>query len=357
MQNKVYVTVVVPVYNSAKFIGACIESLRNQTLKEVEFLIINDGSSDNSLDIILSETKGDERFIIFNQVNSGVSAARNKGIRESKGQFLMFVDSDDSLIGENCIRYLYEKIISTDADVIAFGSKHVLSNGASFIHNVSKHNEIIALSSNRVAASRKTINNPNYRYSVWNKIYKSSVIIKNNIFFESYSDVISEDKVFNQHFFIFATKAVLVSDTLYKYSVVENSLSHSKNYENVIYRVNNTIERGSKFYFILSPNEKSGLFWPLYLDCLSICAELLYSFNKLPYEEVQIRIVDLLQATQALRIQNDALDSPIWKMTSDKKKNVFFMLLCSLIRRSAYKQAAVVLLSKSRIRMVWKKRR
>lgn len=112
------ISVIIPVYNTERYLHRCLDSIINQTYKNLEIICINDGSSDNSLDILREYEKNDTRITVITQKNSGLSAARNLGMAYSTGDFISFVDSDDSLVltcYETCIRYASE-----DVDVIAF---------------------------------------------------------------------------------------------------------------------------------------------------------------------------------------------------------------------------------------------
>lgn len=91
------VSVIVPVYNGEKFIEECIKNVLNQTLEEFELIIVNDGSTDNTLDICKRNSEGDKRIRIINQENEGVSSARNKGIKLSQGEYICFIDCDDKI--------------------------------------------------------------------------------------------------------------------------------------------------------------------------------------------------------------------------------------------------------------------
>ena len=91
----VKVSIIVPVYNPGKFIYQCIDSLLNQTLKECEFIFVNDGSTDNSLSILKSYQEKDTRIKIIDQTNSGSSIAKNNGIKVATGEYIGFSDSDD----------------------------------------------------------------------------------------------------------------------------------------------------------------------------------------------------------------------------------------------------------------------
>ncbi len=91
------ISAIIPVYNSQQYLKNCLDSILNQDLQELELICVNDGSSDNSLNILNDYAKKDSRIKILNQQNQGQGAARNKGIKAAKGEYLIFVDSDDMI--------------------------------------------------------------------------------------------------------------------------------------------------------------------------------------------------------------------------------------------------------------------
>ena len=95
VNKSVKVSIIVPVYNSEKYISTCIDSLINQSLENIEIILVDDGSMDNSGKICDMYSETDARIISIHQENRGVSAARNKGIEQCRGEFVTFVDSDD----------------------------------------------------------------------------------------------------------------------------------------------------------------------------------------------------------------------------------------------------------------------
>lgn len=115
----VKVSVVIPVYNVENYLEECLDSIINQTLKDIEIICINDGSTDASIDILEKYAKADSRIQIFNQNNSGLSAARNRGIELSKGEFVYFIDSDDYL-DLNALKELYDLSVKYGTDFIIF---------------------------------------------------------------------------------------------------------------------------------------------------------------------------------------------------------------------------------------------
>ena len=107
--GKKLVSIIIPTYNTEKYIGNCIESVIKQTYHNLEVIIVNDGSEDNTLEIITKARLRDNRIVVINQENNGPSAARNAGLKICRGDYVFFLDSDDWLI-PNCI----EKLISIE---------------------------------------------------------------------------------------------------------------------------------------------------------------------------------------------------------------------------------------------------
>ena len=110
------ISIIVPVYNVEKYLRECLDSILNQTYKNIEVIVINDGSTDNSRNICDEYQKKDNRLKVINQKNCGLSATRNKGIKESRGKYLSFIDSDD-VINHNMIELLHKELIKNKCDI------------------------------------------------------------------------------------------------------------------------------------------------------------------------------------------------------------------------------------------------
>ena len=108
--NTPLISIIIPVYNSEKYLAATLSSVQNQTLQDFEVICVNDGSTDNSLNILENFTKKDNRFKIFTQENAGGSASRNKGLELSKGKYIAFLDNDD-IYHPQYLEILYHNII------------------------------------------------------------------------------------------------------------------------------------------------------------------------------------------------------------------------------------------------------
>lgn len=119
MKDTVKVSVIIPIYNAAEFLEECLDSILNQTLKEIEIICVNDGSKDNSLDILREYEKKDSRIVVVDQVNQGAGAARNNGLEIAKGEYLSFLDADD-FFEKDMLEKSYEAAHKVDADVCVF---------------------------------------------------------------------------------------------------------------------------------------------------------------------------------------------------------------------------------------------
>ena len=179
--KKDLISIIVPVYNAEKYIDKCINSLINQTYKNIEIIIINDGSNDKS-EKIIGKYK-DKRIRYYKNKNQGIGKTRNFGIDKSEGEFMMFIDSDDYLDIETC-ELLYNKAKKDNLDIVVCDFYKIYDE---------REKEEIKLEhfkNTTLKENPKLINIINL--SPWNKIYKSSVIKDNNIKYienKKYEDV------------------------------------------------------------------------------------------------------------------------------------------------------------------------
>lgn len=127
-ENMPLISVIVPVYNVEKYIEECLISIKNQTYKNLEIIIVNDGSKDRSIEICKKIINKDKRFLIFNQDNQGLSAARNNGLALANGEYFTFVDSDDYL-EINMIESLLESLKDSESEISLCPTTLVKSNG------------------------------------------------------------------------------------------------------------------------------------------------------------------------------------------------------------------------------------
>lgn len=172
--NEPLISVIIPVYNVEKYIKKCAMSLINQTYKNCEFIFINDGTKDSSIEII--KDINDERIKIINQENKGVSSARNKGIELANGEFIIFVDADD-FVANDYVEYLYNLINSNKAD-FAYSTKLFQSKLDSQIEN-DNIKIVNGIQSTGILLS------PDVVVGSYNKIYRKNVIDSNKLRFRT----------------------------------------------------------------------------------------------------------------------------------------------------------------------------
>lgn len=171
------ISVIVPIYNTAKFLSTCIESIIDQTYQDLEIILVNDASTDNSIHICNTFREKDNRIILIDkQQNEGVEKARYDGILVAKGEYICFVDSDDWL-EKNALKRMYEKAIETDADYVEVGMQRVLDR-----HKIIKKK---AYSIIKGLITQPQLFDSYYisflgvnilSVNIWGKLYKSSIL-------------------------------------------------------------------------------------------------------------------------------------------------------------------------------------
>lgn len=202
------VSIIVPVYNVEKYLRKCLDSLINQTLKDIEIICVNDGSKDNSPKILEEYAKKDNRIIVINQENAGLSVARNSGIDIAKGEYIGFVDSDD-WIDLDYYEKLYNAASTNDTDIAVGGIIRVTGIKKKKFLNFEK--ETLTDNAN---LKFELCDVPEKSY-VWNKIYKTQKLKELNLKFEE--GRIFEDCIFTPQALFFLGKMVTVPNTYYYY--------------------------------------------------------------------------------------------------------------------------------------------
>ena len=204
------VSVIVPVYNVEKFLPRCLDSIINQTLKDIEIICVNDGSPDNCLSILEDYAKKDSRIKIINQENSGPSVSRNKGILVAQGEYIGFVDSDDWL-DLDFYEKLYAAAKESDADIAACGIKvYRKYSRVNYMLKYTKEHCVNDLERKLYLCDVPETCN------VWNKIYRTTFIKNNNIEFEVGINF-GEDVSFTVEALYYSGNLVIVPATLYNY--------------------------------------------------------------------------------------------------------------------------------------------
>ena len=217
----VKVSIIVPVYNVEKYLAKCLESLISQTLKDIEIICVNDGSTDNSLNILKNFAQKDSRIKIIDKQNEGVAIARNIALEQATGEYIGFVDSDD-YIDLDYFEKLYNTATKNNSD-IAVAS--ILKHKKYFDkYNVRYSEEQIA--ENIQEKIKLCGDKKHFFFYAWNKIYKTDLIKNNKIKFSE--GQIYEDVMFAMNALYFSNKVVSVPNTKYHYVERNNSLVKHK---------------------------------------------------------------------------------------------------------------------------------
>lgn len=224
------ISIIVPVYNVEKFLPQCLDSLVNQTYRDIEIIGVNDGSTDGSLVILEQYAAKDERIKIISRKNRGASESRNESIEQAHGEWLMFVDSDDWLEPNTCERVM--EVIG-DADMVFFSYIREFRTTSAPKHIFGlepmtfKGNGIDWLFERLIAPKDKELRDPSKLDSlstVWGKLYKTDIIRQHSITFPSTDKTGTlEDLVFNGKYFNHLKRANYLPDCLYHYRKVNSN--------------------------------------------------------------------------------------------------------------------------------------
>lgn len=214
------ISVIIPVYNTAEYLPRCLDSILNNTRQEIEVLCINDGSKDNSLDVLNHYAAKDSRVRIISQENAGVSAARNHGLDEAAGRYIAFIDSDD-WIHRQYFEVLLDGIQGYDADISVCMEYETYGQTEDISITAEKK-------SFRLLDLDQTISHSSAKRRVWGRLYRKEAI-GNKRFHQEIT--LAEDTVFNLDVIcsLENSKVVLCESRLYYYYIRSNSAVHTMN--------------------------------------------------------------------------------------------------------------------------------
>ena len=266
------VSVVMPVYNTEKYLDESLNSIENQTLKDIEIICVNDGSTDNSLKILESHASRDDRIKIINQENQGVSVARNAGIEAATGEYISFVDSDDLLV-DFAYDKSYENASRFGVDIMEFNCLDFFDGEdfeiPSYEHDYSKVN-VRKRRKNQEPFETLDLG----RGPVWNKLWRRGFILDNNLrFCEGASR--GEDSIFICLSMPLTYKTVVDDNILYCYrknregSLMSKSDSDiKKRLDSYLLLIDYFIDNSQKINYDGSDDWKLGIILELSYDVI-----------------------------------------------------------------------------------------
>lgn len=281
------VSVIIPVYNVEKFLPKCLDSLMNQSFRDIEIICFNDASTDSSLTILKEYAAKDSRIqIIDSKINIRQGGGRNAGIRQAKGEYIAFVDSDD-FVHRDFIRILYEAAINHNADISSCYYFKYFNNGIEEIRDESK-SYIRELYGNDILSNS---------FTLWTSIYRKNIFYDYDLFFPE--QILYEDNAVVLPLHLAANKVIKINQSLYYYR--SDNVSTLRSFNN--YGFFDRIESSIIFY---NNNKRLG-FWDKYYEQLSRCFIILFylnsitgtinNFKPIPFEKIrsiQKRVTDFV---------------------------------------------------------------
>jgi len=206
-------TILVPVYNVSEFLPLCLESIKNQSFTNFECLLINDGSTDNSLDILKRFVKDDKRFKVIDKKNTGYGSSLNKGIKQAKGEYIGIVEPDDFIH-----RDFYQKLLQYDCDIIKasffnFNGKDWKTVCENVFHEVRKNFPVNGIRIRPNENQKIFLMDP----TIWSAVYKKEMLIKNKISFLETPGASYQDAGFQFKTLMSAKTVFCLNEPLYYY--------------------------------------------------------------------------------------------------------------------------------------------
>lgn len=215
------ISIIVPIYNSESYLSECLRSIAAQTYKNIEVLLINDGSTDKSKQIAENICNIDNRFKLLSQPNSGVASARQLGLDNASGEYIIHCDSDD-LMTEKAVEYLYNSI---------YENKSNISIGA-YVEQSDKSNKIIVENENNKKQFLLNIITGKYRGSLWNKLISKDLYV--NLCFDKdinyMEDLLILVKILNKD----KVKISTIDDVVYFYRKVDISYTNNISHKSIL---------------------------------------------------------------------------------------------------------------------------
>lgn len=237
------ISVIIPVYNVEKYLNQCIDSVLNQGVKDIEIILINDGSTDSSGNICDEYAREDNRIKVIHKENGGLSDARNFGIKQAKGKYLLFLDSDDYWM-EGSLKEVV-KCTKYDADIV------FLSVGKLFekTHYITKKFECLSKENIKNKSKEEVFQylakSEKFPVAAWDKLIKKDIVISNNLLFEK--GLLSEDIDWTTQLLLLSNKFDVCEVDFYVYRKQrEGSITASiklKNVTDMIYILKKWIEK------------------------------------------------------------------------------------------------------------------
>lgn len=228
MSNKEYlVSVILPVYNSEKYLRKTIESVLTQTHSKIELIIVDDGSTDSSPSIC--DEYNDERIKVYHKTNGGLSSARQFGIDHSTGAFFCTIDADD-YYDKSFVEIMLKKITQNNSD-ICICNRYDFIDGSDRVYARKEitHQQIIIVDKEMMISNYLGISSKLIMCDSWNKMYRKRFVLDSNVKFDLPAKSIGNDLAFNYKLIMHCPKTIMIDECLLYHRIVEGSMVHKSN--------------------------------------------------------------------------------------------------------------------------------
>lgn len=257
MMCKPLVTIVVPVYNVEDYLEECVESIIIQNYKNIEIILINDGSTDRSLKILKKYQKENQNIKLISHSNQGQSYCRNIGINLSEGKYILFLDSDDYIL-PNAVSSLVSKAEKYNLDLVRFAGESFTDDNFNYLLTKYNYNEYFV--DKQIYSRQEHLSTCVKTFAAMPCLYliKKEVLVKNNIKFKN--SIIHEDELFTLEVFLYSNNMMYDSSTYYRRRYRSNSVMTSISSEKLKYSFDSYCEVISSMDNLLNKfnNEKEA---------------------------------------------------------------------------------------------------
>jgi len=234
------VSVIIPVYNTEKYLREALDSIVNQTLKEIEIITIDDGSTDSSLEILNEYAKKDKRIIVYSQENHGLSKTRNFGLNICKGNYIYFFDSDD-ILHQTALEETYNKSEKYNLDLCFFDAELFYEDNVSDLYyDYLRCHLLEDRTYNGLEIVKLLLDINKYRASACLYITKTEYWLRNKVYFEN---IIHEDELYGSLLFLQADRVGFINNTFFKRRVRSSSIVTSSYSEKNLYAYFFTVDK------------------------------------------------------------------------------------------------------------------
>ena len=295
------VSILIPIYNTAKYLPTCLDSVLAQTLKNIEIICVNDGSTDNSDEILRAYAKRDKRIVIYEKENGGLPSARNAGLDIAQGEYLAFLDSDDFL-APNALQTVYEKAKKKKADVVVFGAQVISrdDNVSSWLKYVLSPRDIFY----KKFSPEVLFSECGALPFLWRNLIKRDLIESHHLRLAP-EIIIGEDQAFQFQFFPYANRILFCKDKLYYYRYNREDSIMSVANNNVFKKVNQHL---LLMQHVFETAKKNGFFDQMKSFFFEWGIELLfYDYIKLSLPERKIIAQKILTIFREYNITSEEL--------------------------------------------------